>query len=149
MLFCQGRRNLGGLFCGRECYHRPQVRLAKLLYIAFAAIWLVNGLVCKLLDLVPRHREIVARILGEGHSLALTRCIGGAEIFMAIWILSGIAPRLNAVAQIVVVLTMNAIEFALAPDLLLFGRLNAFVAVLFAGLVYYRAFCREDLAAVS
>jgi len=33
-----------------------------------AAVWLVNGLFCKVLHLTPRHERIVARILGEGIS---------------------------------------------------------------------------------
>jgi len=37
-----------------------------------AIIWLLNGLFCKVLNLVPRHQEIVARILGSTHSRALT-----------------------------------------------------------------------------
>ena len=28
-------------------------------------VWLVNGLYCKVLNFVPRHQLIVARILGE------------------------------------------------------------------------------------
>jgi hypothetical protein len=43
------------------------------LRLFLAAVWLVNGVWCKILDGVPRHREIVARILGEEHSLLLTR----------------------------------------------------------------------------
>ena len=103
-------------------------------------MWLINGLVCKLLDLVPRHREIVARILGEEHSLALTRTIGVAEVLMAVWVSSGMFGRLNAASQIFIILTMNTIEQFLAPDLLLFGRLNALVALLFVSLIYYREF---------
>jgi hypothetical protein len=37
-----------------------------------AAVWLINGLVCKVLNLVPRHREIVARILGDNHAPLFT-----------------------------------------------------------------------------
>ncbi|MBL9170823.1 MAG: hypothetical protein JNN07_24030 [Verrucomicrobiales bacterium] len=53
--------------------------------VFFAGVWLVNGMYCKVLDGVPRHRWIVARILGEDHSLFLTRLIGIAEIAMAVW----------------------------------------------------------------
>lgn len=125
------------------------MRTTKLLDLAFAGVWLINGLACKVLDLVPRHRQIVGRILGDEHSLALTRFIGGAEILMAIWILSGIASKLNAAAQIVIVLTMNIIELLIAPDLLLFGRLNIVIAMLFSGLVYYRAFQMAENAQLS
>lgn len=107
-------------------------RLARLL---FAAVWLINGVWCKLLGGAPRHEAIVARILGETHAPLLTRLIGGAEIVMALWILSGLARRVGAVAQIATVLAMNLLEFALAPDLLLFGRANLLVALAYCALV--------------
>jgi uncharacterized membrane protein YphA (DoxX/SURF4 family) len=103
--------------------------------VCFAAVWLINGVWCKLLDGVPRHREIVVRILGDDHALLLTRLIGCAEILMAVWILSGLRPRWSALAQIAVVIAMNLVEFALAPDLLLFGRLNLLVALAYVILV--------------
>ncbi|WP_394370403.1 hypothetical protein [Hymenobacter pini] len=37
-------------------------------------------------------------------------------------------------------LTMNVLEFWLAPDLLLWGRLNLGFAAAFAALVYYQGF---------
>jgi hypothetical protein len=95
----------------------------------FAAVWLVNGVWCKILDGVPRHREIVARILGGEHSLLLTRMIGAGEIVMAVWILSGIRWKWSCAAQIAAVAVMNVIEFILVPDLLLFGRFNSLVAL--------------------
>jgi hypothetical protein len=82
-----------------------------------ASVWLVNGLFCKALDLVPRHRAIVARILGAGHSKGRTIAIGCLETAMAAWIVSGIAPAVNAWTQIALVLCMNIVEFLLAPDL--------------------------------
>ena len=68
---------------------------------------------------------------------------------MTIWILSGVSSRLNAVTQIIVVLTMNVIEILLAPDLLLFGRLNIVVAICFAATVYYREFYLRGDAELS
>jgi len=102
-----------------------------------AAVWLINGLFCKVLNLVPRHQQIVARIIGDSHAAGLTRAIGFAEIAMAVWILSGIKPRLNAITQIVIIGTMNTLEFLLAPDLLLWGRFNALYALLFILLILY------------
>jgi len=101
----------------------------------FTAVWVANGLLCKVLDLVPRHREIVGRILGEDHALALTRAIGIGEIAMAVWILSGIQSRWSAWAQIAAVMTMNVIEFFMVPDLLLFGKINILVALAYSGWV--------------
>ncbi len=105
-----------------------------------AAVWLGNGLVAKVLDLVPRHRMIVGRILGERHARAVTMMIGLAEIAMTVWILSGIFPTANTVIQVFIIATMNTIEFLLARDLLLFGKLNALVAGLFIALIIWRGF---------
>jgi hypothetical protein len=110
-----------------------------LIYI-LSTVWLVNGLVCKVLNLVPRHEEIVAQILGAEHSRLFTVLIGLSEVIMAIWIFSKFKSKLNAVAQITVVAVMNTLEFILVPDLLLWGKLNSFYALLFIGLVYYTEF---------
>ena len=103
----------------------------KLLNYLIAAVWLANGLFCKVLNLVPRHQEIVARITGSIHAGVLTRLIGLAEIAMAVWILSGFRTKLNAITQAVIIATMNSLEYMLAPDLLLWGRFNALYAFLF------------------
>jgi len=113
----------------------------KISNILIAMVWLVNGLLCKLLNLVPRHEMIVARILGNNsHAGLLTKLVGAAETLMAIWILSRIKPRLNSIFQIVIIAVMNCIEFVLAPDLLLWGRFNAAFALLFIVFIYYNEF---------
>jgi len=108
--------------------------------ILIASVWIGFGLFCKVLGLVPRQQEIVARILGETHAWALTKAIGIAEICMAGWILSGVHSRLNAVTQIVIITVMNVLEFILTPDLLLFGRANAIFAFLLILLIYFNEF---------
>ena len=101
-----------------------------LLTWCIAITWLLNGLFCKVLNLVPRHQQIVSEILQTEYSRALTIAIGVSEICMAIWIVSGIRSRLNAVAQILIIATMNTLEFILVPHLLLWGRANAIFAFL-------------------
>ena len=105
-----------------------------------AGVWLTNGLLCKVLRLVPRHEKIVAAILGGKHAALITVLIGLSEIVMALWILSRIKSKINAVVQIIVVLTMNIIEFVLVPRLLLWGRFNLLFALLFIALVCYNEF---------
>ena len=112
----------------------------QLLNYFIAAVWIANGLFCKVLNLVPRHQEIVGRILGNDHSRFLTIIIGLSEIAMAVWILSGLWTRLNAVVQIFIIATMNILEFFLAPDLLLWGKANAVFAFMFILLIYYNGF---------
>src|SRR5690348_9429587 len=108
--------------------------LNKILNVLIAAVWLANGLFCKVLNGVPRHQEIVARILGNDHAALFTKGIGLAEIAMAIWVISGYLSRLNAIVQVSVIATMNLLEFFLVPDLLLWGRFNLLFAFLFIGL---------------
>jgi hypothetical protein len=112
----------------------------KLLNYLIAAVWIANGLFCKVLNLVPRHQEIVARIIGNAHAGVLTRAIGFSEVAMAVWILSGFRTKLNAIAQVVVIATMNCLEFIMAPDLLLWGRFNALFAFLFILVILYNEF---------
>ncbi len=114
--------------------------LHQLLTYAIAAVWLVNGLYCKVLNGVPRHEQIVARILGPEHASVLTKVIGVSEVLMAVWIVSRIRPRWCSTTQMLLVATMNTLEIVLAPDLLLFGRLNGLYALLFIGVVYYHGF---------
>jgi hypothetical protein len=115
-------------------------RKHQVLNYFIATVWLVNGLFCKVLNLVPRHREIVAHILGSQYAQLITILIGISETLMAAWIVSGILRRINAITQIVIIATMNTLEFILAPDLLLWGRMNAFFALLFVLLIYYNEF---------
>lgn len=122
----------------------------RTLCILISIIWLINGFYCKLLDQIPRHQLIVSRILGNEYANELTKLIGIAEIVMAIWILSGCRSRLNAIVQIIIIATMNAIEFFLAKDFLLFGEWNAVWAVLLILIIYFNEFHlnRKPLTAI-
>jgi hypothetical protein len=115
-------------------------KLHKALTLLISVVWLANGLFCKVLNLVPRHEQIVARILGEDYSRPLTILIGLSEVVMAVWVLSKFKSKLNAITQILIVALMNTLEFILVPDLLLWGRLNSLFALLFISLVYYNEF---------
>ncbi len=105
-----------------------------------AMVWFVNGLFCKVLNAVPRHEQIVAKILGTPYAKLFTILIGCSEIFMALWILSKIKTRINAIVQILIVATMNTLEFVLVPELLLWGKLNAIFAFVFIIVVYFNEF---------
>lgn len=123
-------------------------RKHQILTCFIATVWLINGLFCKVLNLVPRHQEIVSRILGD-HAQLLTLLIGVSEIIMAAWILSSVWTRLNAMTQILVIATMNTLEFFLVPDLLLWGKTNAFFAFLFILVIYYNEFHLNQKSALQ
>jgi hypothetical protein len=112
----------------------------KTLTYLIAFVWLANGLLCKVLNLVPRHQQIVERILDREYSRTITIAIGLSEIIMAIWILSKYKSKLNAIVQMAIIATMNVLEFLLAPDLLLWGTYNSLFAFLFILLVYFTNF---------
>jgi hypothetical protein len=119
----------------------PAASLVKtILTISISLVWLINGLFCKLLNFVPRHEEIVARILGPEHATFFTKAIGIAEMLMFVWIISRIRSRWCAIMQMVIIATMNTIEFILAPDLLLYGKANALVALFFIAVIFYNEF---------
>ena len=117
-----------------------KLNMHKALVYFIALVWLINGLLCKVLHLVPRHEEIVARILGARYAGTLTILIGLSEVAMAVWILSGFKSKWNAIFQISIIGAMNILEFMIAKDLLLWGRLNAVFAALFMLLIYYTEF---------
>lgn len=115
-------------------------QLSIILTYVIAFVWVANGLFCKVLNLVPRHQEIVARILGDDYARPLTFLIGISEVIMAIWILSGYKSKWNTWTQIGVVGLMNTLEFILVPDLLLWGKLNSVFALMFILVVYFQEF---------
>lgn len=112
----------------------------KILTILISLVWLINGLYAKVFGFVPRHQEIAAKILGNGISFIAVKVIGVLEIGMFIWVISRKYSRLAAIMQITVVLTMNVLEYIIAPELLLFGRLNIVIAVFFVSVVYFNEF---------
>lgn len=115
-------------------------RIYKFGNIAIAIVWIVNGLFCKLLNGVPRHGQIVSRILGPTYAAPLTRIIGFLEVLMAVWVLSGIKSRWCTLSQIVLIGIMNILEFFMAGDLLLFGPLNIVFAAIFIILLYIHGY---------
>jgi len=107
------------------------------LKLLMAAVWLGNGLFCKLLNLVPRHEEIVKEVLQTEWSREIVVAIGIGEIIIALWIMLDIKVRLHSFLQIFLVALMNILEFTRSPELLLWGKLNIIFAGVFIALVIY------------
>lgn len=103
-------------------------------------VWLANGLFCKILNLEPRHQEIVGQILGNQYKFPITITIGILECLMFLWVLSKIKSNFCAIFQIVIIMTMNVLELILVPNLLLFGRFNILVAITFCSVIYWNEF---------
>ncbi len=99
--------------------------------VAVASVWLTFGVVFKAANLVPRHRRIIARILGESWTGIATAAVALGEAGIALWMLAGIAPCACMAVQTAAIVTMNALEIRLARDLLLSPRLMVAANLLF------------------
>ncbi len=84
-----------------------------------ASVWVFHGLYSKLLDGIPRHAQIVARILGEDISHLVTIAVGISEILLGLWAWSGRYRTANATVQTVAIISMNTLEITFARDLLI------------------------------
>jgi len=77
---------------------------------AVAAVWLYEGLWCKVLGREPRQLQVVEAVPHFGPRVGplLLTTLGLGEIGLAIWVLSGIAPGPCALAQTVLLTALNA-----------------------------------------
>ncbi|HUM11720.1 MAG TPA: DoxX-like family protein [Myxococcaceae bacterium] len=77
---------------------------------AIAAVWLYEGLWCKVLGRLPSQEQIVEAVpfLGPRAGPAFLKGLGVLEALLGIWVLSGWEPVWAAVAQTVLLVGMNA-----------------------------------------
>jgi hypothetical protein len=80
-----------------------------LIHIAVAAVWLYEGLWCKLLNRQPRQLRVVEAMPVYGSHIAskLLRLLGVVEMAVGVWVLTGITPILCAWAQTALLVTLN------------------------------------------
>jgi uncharacterized membrane protein YphA (DoxX/SURF4 family) len=80
-----------------------------LIHVAVAAVWFYEGVWCKLLNSQPRQVRVVESMPLYGPHMATTllKLLGVLETAIGIWILTGIAPIICAVAQTVLLATLN------------------------------------------
>ena len=81
-----------------------------LIRAAVAAVWLYEGLWCKLLRGEPRELEVVKAVprYGPRFGVPFLMALGVVEVAIAMWVLSGAAPLLCAIAQTVLLVSLNA-----------------------------------------
>ncbi len=77
---------------------------------AVAAVWLYEGLWCKLLRGQPHEFKVVEAVpyFGPRVGPQALQLLGAVEVALALWTLSAIAPLLCAVMQTVLLVTLNA-----------------------------------------
>ncbi len=95
------------------------MNIHKISGLCIAAVWIFHGLYSKILDGVPRHKMIVARILGEDIAKPATMFIGALEVTLGLWVILEKRKRLCAVTQTAALVTMNSLEILFARDLLI------------------------------
>ncbi len=76
---------------------------------AIAAVWLYQGGWCKLIAPNERHLRVVAGVPGVGtrHARRVLGLVGAVEVALAVWVVSGRAPRTAAAAQTALLGAMN------------------------------------------
>ncbi len=81
-----------------------------LIRLAVAAVWLYEGLWCKLLHGEPRQVQVVEAVpyFGPRVGVVFLKALGAGEVGLAAWALSGAAPLPCAVAQTVLLVILNA-----------------------------------------
>jgi hypothetical protein len=85
---------------------------------AVAAVWLYEGLWCKLLGGDPNQLRIVEAVprFGPRVGAAFLYTLGVVEVGFAAWALSGAAPLLCALAQTLLLVTLNVNGLIWARD---------------------------------
>lgn len=75
-----------------------------------AAVWLYEGLWCKVLGRVQSQVEVVTAVprLGPRFGAPFLKLLGIVEVALAVWVMTGIAPGLCAIVETVLLVVLNA-----------------------------------------
>jgi len=75
-----------------------------------AAVWVYEGLWCKILGRVGTQLEVVTAVprLGPRFGAAFLKMLGMVEVALAVWVMAGVAPSLCAIAETGLLVLLNA-----------------------------------------
>jgi hypothetical protein len=81
-----------------------------LIRVAVAAVWLYEGLWCKLFRGQPHELKVVEAVpyFGPRIGALFLQVLGAAEVVLGIWTLSAVAPLQCAVTQTLLLISLNA-----------------------------------------
>ena len=81
-----------------------------LIRVAVAAVWFYEGLWCKILGGQPHELEVVTAVpyFGPRIGALFLKALGVVEVALGVWVLTAIAPQTCAVAQTLLLVTLNA-----------------------------------------
>lgn len=76
---------------------------------SIAAVWLYEGLWCKILGRVPSQVEVVTAVpqLGPQFGSLFLTALGVVEVGLAAWVITGIVPGMCAIVQIGLLVVLN------------------------------------------
>lgn len=114
-------------------------KVRAVLGIAIGSVWVFHGLYSKILDGIPRHRLIVAEILGEEIAGPATIGIGVLEVMLGVWAFSGRKRPVCALVQTLSIAGMNTLEIFRAKDLLISAPGMVALNLVFLSLVWFWA----------
>jgi hypothetical protein len=107
--------------------------------IVIGSVWVFHGLYSKIFNGIPRHRLIVAKILGAANAGIATKVIGLLEALLGLWVFAGWKPVGCAVVQTGAIAAMNTLEIILARELLISAIGMAILNLGFLSLVWHWA----------
>ncbi len=107
--------------------------------LGIAFVWLLFGLLFKALDAVPRHRQIVARVVGADRAGIILWLVALSEIGLGAWMLVGRFLPACMAAQTLLIVAMNTLELRRARDLLLSPIAMVCANLVFLSLGWYVA----------
>lgn len=85
-----------------------------------AAVWVYEGLWCKLLGRVQSQAQVVTAVprLGPRFGLPFLKALGVVEVALAAWVMWGIAPGLCAIVETALLVALNANGLVWARNLI-------------------------------
>jgi hypothetical protein len=91
--------------------HDATIALPPLIVMrgAVAAVWLYEGLWCKVLGRAPLEAQVVAKVprFGPRFGQAFLKALGAVEVMLAVWVISAVHPGACAIAQVTLLVVLN------------------------------------------
>jgi hypothetical protein len=87
---------------------------------AVAAVWLYDGLWCKVLGRAQLEAQVVAKVprFGPRFGQLFLKALGAIEVVLAAWVISGIHPGACAIAQVTLLVVLNVNGLLWARDII-------------------------------
>jgi DoxX-like family len=81
-----------------------------LIRAAVAAVWLYEGLWCKIFGRMQSQLQVITAVpgLGPRFGAPLLKALGMLEVALAVWVMTGIAPGICAIVQTALLVGLNA-----------------------------------------